>query len=132
MRRLLLAAVLTLISDSAWAQNPTCPDRPTNDSTNACANTRFVHNNVNQGAITTITTSGALPSSSGFILCNAAGGNIALTTVTVSGTTIYTVKKSDSSANTCSITTVDGGTYTLTHQYESIDFFGSSSTWYIR
>lgn len=41
MRYLFLIAFL-FVASSAWAQNPQCPDRPGGDSTNACANTRFV------------------------------------------------------------------------------------------
>lgn len=44
MKKLLLAALLCVVSSVAWAQNPQCPDRPNGDSTNACANTRFVQN----------------------------------------------------------------------------------------
>ena len=41
MKRLLLALVLALASHGALAQNTQCSDRPSGDSTNACANTRF-------------------------------------------------------------------------------------------
>lgn len=41
-RKLLLAAVLAFGVSPAWAQNTQCSDRPAGDSTNACANTRFV------------------------------------------------------------------------------------------
>lgn len=40
----LLATLFALLSTEAWAQNPQCPDRPGTDSSNACANTRFVQN----------------------------------------------------------------------------------------
>lgn len=43
-KKLLLAATLCLSTSSAWAQNTTCSDRPAFDTSNACANTRFVHN----------------------------------------------------------------------------------------
>lgn len=46
-KKLLLAAALVLASSSAWAQNTQCSDRPSADSSNACANTRFVHGVVN-------------------------------------------------------------------------------------
>lgn len=47
MKKLLLAAVFILTSViGAAAQNIQCPDRPSSDSSNACANTRFVHNNI--------------------------------------------------------------------------------------
>lgn len=39
-----LALVPSLWASSASAQNSMCSDRPTSDSSNACANTRFVHN----------------------------------------------------------------------------------------
>lgn len=42
MKKLLLALVLALGSTPALAQNILCPDRPAGDSSNACANTRFV------------------------------------------------------------------------------------------
>lgn len=43
----LLVGLFLLASTSAWAQNPTCPTRPTSDSSNACASTAFVHNTIN-------------------------------------------------------------------------------------
>lgn len=45
MKKLLLALVLVFASTSAWTQNTTCTDRPIGDSSNACANTRFVLSN---------------------------------------------------------------------------------------
>jgi len=54
MKRLLLTlcvavgfgwAILPAEHQVAWAQNTTCSDRPPTDSSNACANTRFVHAN---------------------------------------------------------------------------------------
>lgn len=46
MKRWLLALALILFSAPAFAQNTQCSDRPNGDNTNACANTRFVHNSV--------------------------------------------------------------------------------------
>jgi len=43
----LLGLLFLLLASPAWAQNPTCPTRPTGDSSNACASTAFV-----QGAVT--------------------------------------------------------------------------------
>ncbi len=47
MKRALLALALlsTLALGPSEAQNTTCSDRPNGDISNACANTRFVHNN---------------------------------------------------------------------------------------
>src|SRR5258707_1300027 len=47
MKKLFLALALlsTLALGPSEAQNTTCSDRPAGDSSNACANTRFVHNN---------------------------------------------------------------------------------------
>ncbi len=42
MRKLLLALLLCSAGTAAQAQNVTCPNRPGTDSSNACANTRFV------------------------------------------------------------------------------------------
>lgn len=42
LRKILLAFGLLLIASPALAQNTTCSDRPATDSSNACANTRFV------------------------------------------------------------------------------------------
>lgn len=44
-KKLLLLASL-LFATGAWAQNPTCPTRPVGDSTNACASTAFVNNEI--------------------------------------------------------------------------------------
>lgn len=41
-RKLGLALALCLFAVPAWAQNTQCSNRPAGDSTNACANTRFV------------------------------------------------------------------------------------------
>lgn len=41
-KRLALGLLLALLATSASAQNTTCSNRPTGDSSNACANTRFV------------------------------------------------------------------------------------------
>lgn len=51
MKKLLLALAFLGLTAPAWAQSPTCPDRPTGDSTNACANTRFVINNAGSGGL---------------------------------------------------------------------------------
>ena len=42
MRKLLLALAICLMPSFAFAQNTTCSNRPAGDSSNACANTRFV------------------------------------------------------------------------------------------
>lgn len=44
MRKLLLILALLGLTSPAIAQNTQCSDRPTADSSNACANTRFVQN----------------------------------------------------------------------------------------
>lgn len=46
IRKFLLALALCIVSSAAWAQNTQCSDRPAADSSNACANTRFVQNHV--------------------------------------------------------------------------------------
>lgn len=52
MKKLLLAAGLFLaLATPAAAQNTTCSDRPTGDSSNACANTRFVQNTAGAASI---------------------------------------------------------------------------------
>lgn len=45
MRKLLLALAFLGFASPALAQNTQCANRPAGDSTNACANTRFVTNN---------------------------------------------------------------------------------------
>lgn len=50
MRKFLLTFALCLISSSAFAQNTTCSDRASTDSSNACANTRFVQQHIPPGA----------------------------------------------------------------------------------
>jgi hypothetical protein len=52
MKRLLLALALLVLATPALAQNPTCPTRPVGDSTNACASTAFVQNQVSPFFIT--------------------------------------------------------------------------------
>lgn len=52
MRKFLLAALLALGVSPAWAQNPQCPTRPIGDSTNACASTAFVQNQLAAGTAT--------------------------------------------------------------------------------
>lgn len=66
MKKFLLALGLLSILSPAWAQNTTCSDRPAGDSSNACANTRFV-----QGAVV-----GSITLPSGQILVGN-GSNIA-------------------------------------------------------
>ena len=48
MRTLLFFFIL-LLTSPAWAQNTTCATRPPGDSSNACASTAFVQNNVAPG-----------------------------------------------------------------------------------
>lgn len=56
--RLTVVAVLVaaLFPWPATSQNPTCPDRPLGDKTNACANTRFVINNAGGGGGSSVPT----------------------------------------------------------------------------
>lgn len=51
-KKLALASLLALWSSIAWAQNPTCPTRAVGDSTNACASTAFVQNQITPFFIT--------------------------------------------------------------------------------
>lgn len=46
MFKWLLITLFTLVATSAWAQNPTCPTRPANDDSNACASTAYVQNQI--------------------------------------------------------------------------------------
>lgn len=46
LKKSLLVAAILLHSALAWAQNPTCPTRPVGDSSNACASTAFVNNEI--------------------------------------------------------------------------------------
>lgn len=62
MKKLLLVLSLLLASSGgAWAQNTQCSDRAASDSSNACANTRFV-----QGAISGTITGTITQSATGF------------------------------------------------------------------
>lgn len=49
IRKLLLAAILALSVTPTLAQNTTCSNRPSGDSSNACANTRFVQDAISGG-----------------------------------------------------------------------------------
>jgi len=60
-----------------------------------------------------------------------AGGNVTLTLPSHSEGKIVHIKKIDSSANTVSASTVDGGTLTLYSQYEAATIFSNGSAWYI-
>ena len=60
-----------------------------------------------------------------------AGGNVTLTLPSHSEGKIVYIKKIDSSANTVSASTVDGGTLTLYSQYEAATIFSTGSAWYI-
>lgn len=46
MHKLILALAFAFITSPVMAQNTTCSDRPSTDSSNACANTRFVQGHV--------------------------------------------------------------------------------------
>ncbi len=64
----LLAGVIALLPTSpqvAWAQNTTCSDRPATDVSNACANTRFVHNGYINCVVFTSIAKGCVPASGG-------------------------------------------------------------------
>lgn len=52
LRGLVILAALGALASGAEAQNTQCSDRPTGDSSNACANTRFVANNTVPKALT--------------------------------------------------------------------------------
>lgn len=45
MKKLLFVGIFLVLPSVAWAQNVNCPNRPIGDSSNACANTRFVIQN---------------------------------------------------------------------------------------
>lgn len=51
MKKLLLAAVFSIVSAAAFAQ--TCPTRPPTDNSNACASTAFVQTAVGSGGVVT-------------------------------------------------------------------------------
>jgi hypothetical protein len=87
----LVIALLTIAPIPAAAQNIMCPDRPLADSTNACANTRFVLNNGGGGGGSlTVGTSPIVSGISTRVLFDNAGilgeyvisgtGNVAMTT----------------------------------------------------
>lgn len=80
MRKLLLVLALLCFASPALAQNTQCSDRPSSDSSNACANTRFVQTHV------TTPSSIALPNNQILI------GNISnvAAAVTVSGDCVTT------------------------------------------
>src|SRR6266403_4717345 len=66
MKKLFLALGLFFaLASPALAQNPTCSDRPAADVSNACANTRFVHNGFTNCVVFTASTKGCTPASGG-------------------------------------------------------------------
>lgn len=71
IRKLLLAATLALFAFPALAQNTQCSDRTLGDSTNACANTRFVQSQI--GAIPAPTV-GQLALTSGQVIVGQVSG----------------------------------------------------------
>ncbi len=65
-RKLLLTlGFLFALASPALAQNTTCSDRPSMDVSNACANTRFVHNGFINCVVFTDLAKGCVPASGG-------------------------------------------------------------------
>ncbi len=62
---LLVLSFLFALASPALAQNTTCSDRPSTDVSNACANTRFVHNDFLNCVIFTDLSKGCVPASGG-------------------------------------------------------------------
>lgn len=60
MRKLLLILAFLIITSPVLAQNTQCSNRPAGDSTNACANTRFVHGAAAAAGGTSVVDSGAI------------------------------------------------------------------------
>ena len=75
MRNFLLALIFCLVGSAAQAQNTTCSDRTENDSSNACANTRFVQKNLSK-----ISTSVFSYTSSPLTACTGTGDDSAMFT----------------------------------------------------
>jgi hypothetical protein len=107
-----LALLFSLVASAALAQNPTCPTRPLGDSSNACASTAFVINQLAaisfpvasvsnaDGTLTIAPTTGAVVAS-----LNLAHAN--------TWTALQTLTSGPSIANTTSqfsVTTYDGST----------------------
>jgi len=63
MRKPLLAIALCLFASPALAQNPTCPTRSVGDSSNACASTAFVAQELLPVIIPVVTCNGATDNS---------------------------------------------------------------------
>ena len=91
-------------------------------------------------SVTVVTSETTITSTSGLvvILANATSGNIVVNIPTAVGNSSrITVKKTDSSTNTVTLTasgaqTIDGAsTTTLTKQYESVDIVTNNSNWFI-
>ena len=70
---------LALLCAPAWAQNPTCPTAPLGDSTNKCASTAFVQNQIGVGL--TVGTTPILNATNPYILYDQNGilGNLPIT-----------------------------------------------------
>lgn len=80
----------------------------------------------------------AITTTDEIILANASGGGIALTLPTAVGNSrVYTIKKTDASANTVTITTtggqtIDGGaSAVLQVQYESVSLVSNNANWFV-
>jgi hypothetical protein len=83
-------------------------------------------------AIATVTSNTTLTAAHHTVLCDATSGNITITLPSAASSTrrIYVIKKIDSSANTVSFT-ADGGTITLSAQYEGKQIQSNGSNFYI-
>lgn len=130
-------AALTNLSASALASG-TVPDArfpATLPALNGSALTALTAANL--VAAVTVVTFGMSPytvlSSDSVLLVNATGGNVALTLPTATSGRILTVKKTDASANTCTLTgTVDGVVDpVLTVQYQSRMIVADGSAWFV-
>lgn len=83
-----------------------------------------------------VTASETLTGNAATRLCDATGGNITITLPSVSISNYFNIIKTDSSANTITVSSADGiigsPTQVLSTQYDSIEVIGGSSEYYIR
>lgn len=130
-----LAGSENITGTKSFAASPTIP-APSLGS--HAATKTYVDAAAGSHTITSQSGNYAITTTDEIILASASGGNITLTLPTAVGSTrVYTIKKTDASANTVTIATtggqtIDGGTTAVLQvQYESVSLASNNANWFI-